>query len=311
MDINTIFMGTPEFAAVSLKAVCEAGIKVSAVVTQPDRPQGRGNLMIPSAVKRVALDCGMPVFQPRRAEEIVDELEAMAPDFILVVAFGQILRSSVLDIPRKCCINVHASLLPAYRGASPINRAIINGEMETGVTTMALDEGMDTGDILLVEKTAILPEDTASELHDRLAESGARLLIETILNFDSITPLKQDSSRATIAAKLTKDSGRLDWSKSGTEIRNLIRGCNPWPSAFTFHQGKMVKIWEARIKESGRAPIAEPGDILRVDSAGIEVAVGDGSVVVTEIQREGKKRMPACEYLRGCTVCEGEKFDRN
>jgi methionyl-tRNA formyltransferase len=310
MDIKTVFMGTPEFAALSLRAVCDAGIEVVAVVTQPDKPKGRGNLMIPSPVKQLALERGIPVFQPRRAEEIIEELKALSPDFIIVVAFGQILRRSVLDIPKKGCINVHASLLPQCRGASPINLVIINGESETGVTTMKLDEGMDTGDILLTETTPILPEDNASTLHDRLAEIGARLLVETIRAYDTITPKKQaECGDATYVTKLTKDTGRIDWAKSGEQIRNLVRGCNPWPSAFTFHKGVMMKVWEVMVKESGVVPASEPGTVLKTGADGIEVAVGDGTILIKDIQREGKKRLPACEFLRGYTLCEGEKFD--
>lgn len=308
MRIKTVFMGTPDFAAVSLRALCDAEwlVDVAAVVTQPDKPQGRGNQMIFSPVKKIAVERGIPVFQPRRAEEIVAELTAIAPDFITVVAFGQILKRSILDLPKKSCINVHASLLPAYRGAAPINWAIINGEVETGVTTMLIDEKLDSGDMLLTAKTLISSDDTAETLHDRLAEMGAGLLVETLRQFDNITPVKQDDSKATYYAKMTKDTGRIDWTRSGAQIRDLVRGCSPWPGAFTFHNGNMIKVWGVELLEATSAEA--PGTVLGLGGGGIEVAVGGGAVLVTEVQREGKKRQSAETFLRGYKLGEGEKI---
>ncbi len=307
--IKTVFMGTPEFAAVSLRALHAAGMAPGVVVTQPDRPQGRGNLMIPSPVKKLALEYGISVCQPYSVEAIADKLNELSPDFFIVVAYGQILPRLVLDIPSRCCINVHASLLPAYRGAAPINRAIMNGETETGVTTMVLDEGMDTGDILLMEKVSIADDDTAGALHDRLAGVGAGLLVETLRRYDGIAPRKQDETLSTYAPKLSRDSGRLDWNRPADEIRNLVRGCDPWPSAFTFYKGSMIKIWKVEISNAGPASEAAPGTIVSAVDSGIEVVTGAGVVRIREIQREGKKRQTAETFLRGYPISEGERFD--
>jgi len=308
-DMKMVFMGTPEFAAESLRALREADMTPSAVVTQPDRPQGRGNLMIPSPVKKLALEYGIPVYQPQRVEAIADKFKELAPDFFIVVAYGQLLPRHILNIPVKCCINVHASLLPAYRGASPINWAIINGDTETGVTTMVLDEGMDTGDILLVEKVAIASDDTASALHDRLAVTGARLLTETLRRFDEIKPQKQDERFATYAPKLTRNSGCIDWSRPAVEIRNIVRGCDPWPSAFTFLKGNMIKIWSVEVRAGSGTLDSAPGTVLSVSDTGIEVASGIGIVFIKEIQREGKKRQTVETFLRGYPISEGERFE--
>lgn len=306
--MKVIFMGTPEFSLCSLRTLDGRGFEIAGVVTQPDKPQGRGNLMIPSPVKQYAMERGFRIFQPRRAEEVVEELRALEPDFVVVIAFGQILRRPILELPRKAIINVHASILPKYRGASPINRAVINGETETGVTTMLLDEGMDTGDMLLVEKVRIAPRDTAGDLHDRLAEAGAKLIVRTLEEFERIVPLKQDHSQATYAPKLTKDSGRIDWTQPAEKIRNLVRGCNPWPSAFTYHNGIMLKVWDAEISGSIAVSSSAPGEITGMDGGRINVATGDGALSILEVQREGKKRQPAETFLRGYTLQKGERL---
>jgi len=303
-------MGTPEFAADSLRAIIEAGMDVQAVVTQPDRPKGRGNLLIPSPVKSLALEAGIRVLQPSRAEESAEILREIAPDFIVVVAFGQILRRVVLDIPRKATVNVHASLLPKLRGASPINRAIINGDKETGVTTMLLDEGMDTGDMLLKEKTPILQDDTASALHDRLAEIGSRLIVETLNNFDSITPAPQNESEATYAPKLTREDGIIKWRSAAVEIRNLVRGCDPWPAASTWHNGAALKILNVDALDSASTNAA-PGEIIEAAGGSLIVAAGSGAVSIREIQREGKKRQPVESFLRGYSIKTGDRFLQN
>ncbi|HOC91187.1 MAG TPA: methionyl-tRNA formyltransferase [bacterium] len=308
--MRIIFMGTPEFAADSLRAIIKAGMDVQAVVTQPDRPKGRGNLLIPSPVKSLALEAGIRILQPARAEESAEILREIAPDFIVVVAFGQILRRVVLDIPRKATVNVHASLLPKLRGASPINRAIINGDKETGVTTMLLDEGMDTGNMLLKEKTPILQDDTASALHDRLAEIGSRLIVETLNNFDSITPAPQNESEATYAPKLTREDGMIKWSSAAVEIRNLVRGCDPWPAASTWHNGAALKILHVDAIDS--APTnAAPGEIIEAAGGSLIVAAGSGAVSIREIQREGKKRQPVESFLRGYSIKTGDRFLQN
>jgi methionyl-tRNA formyltransferase len=307
--MNIVFMGTPEFALESLRALDARGIGIAGVVTQPDKLQGRGNLMIPSPVKQYAVERGFRIFQPRRAEEIVDELKSLDPDFIIVVAFGQILKRPALEIPRKAIVNVHGSILPKYRGASPINWAIVNGETETGVTTMLLDEGMDTGDMLLVEKVRIGPDDTASDLHDRLAAAGARLLLETIENFDGIKPEKQDNSLATYAPKMSKDTGRIDWTKPSERIRNLVRGCTPWPSAFSRHDGTILKIWKLEVSGEASGATADPGTISSVEKDRISVATGDGVVSILEIQREGKKRQNVGTFLQGYKIKRGDKLN--
>jgi len=308
--MRIIFMGTPEFAAESLRAIIKAGMDVQAVVTQPDRPKGRGNLLIPSPVKSLALEAGIRVLQPARAEESAEILREIAPDFIVVVAFGQILRRAVLDIPHKATVNVHASLLPKLRGASPINRAIINGDKETGVTTMLLDEGMDTGNILLKEKTPISQDDTASGLHDRLAEIGSRLIVETLNKFDSITPAPQNDSEATYAPKLTREDGIIKWSATAVEIRNLVRGCDPWPAASTWHNGAALKILLVDSVDSSPTKAA-PGEIIEAVGDSLIVAAGSGAVSIREIQREGKKRQPVESFLRGYSIKTGDRFLQN
>jgi methionyl-tRNA formyltransferase len=226
------------------------------------------------------------------------------------VAFGQILRRVVLDIPKKAVINVHASILPKLRGASPINRAIINGDNETGVTTMLLDEGMDTGSMLLKEKTQILYDDTASELHDRLATIGSKLIVDTLNKFDSITPAPQNESEATYAPKLTREDGIINWSATAVKIRNLTRGCYPWPSASTWHNGAALKVLRVDVLDSV-SDNAAPGEVITVSGDSLIVAAGSGAVSIREIQREGKKRQPVESFLRGYFIKTGDRFSRN
>mgnify|MGYP001444864005 CR=1 FL=1 len=308
--MRIVFMGTPDFAEVSLKQIYSSGIDIGCVVTQPDRVQGRGNKLIFSPVKKFAIDNDIKVVQPDRAEHEIQLLKDIAPDFIVVVAFGQILKKEILDIPSKATINVHASLLPEYRGASPINRAIINGSNITGVTTMILDEGMDTGDMLMSEKTTIHDYDTAESLHDRLSKIGAELIVRTLNDFDSIVPEKQDNSVATYAPKLKKEDGNIRWDLTAKDIRNTVRGCNPWPSSFTFHQNVCLKIWEVNVLTDISEQGNKPGQILSADNELI-VNTGKGLISVKEIQREGKKRQNIETFLIGYNISPGDMFTSN
>jgi len=308
---KVIFMGTPEFARASLQALIEAGFDIPAVVSQPDRPQGRGNKIVYSPVKSYALSKGIRVMQPQRASEIAAKLAALEPDFIAVVAYGQILKPDVLSIPKKGCINVHASLLPLYRGASPIQCAIINGEKETGVTTMLMDEGMDTGPILLQQTTTIESYDTASTLQDRLAEIGADLLVHTLDAFDSITPQPQPVCEgAACAPILCRGHGAIDWERPADQLDNLVRGCECWPSAFTRHNGMRIIVWKAvPMPEEPIPEGAAPGTIIAISNEnGIEIATGGGVLGVLELQREGKKRQGFEEFLRGYRLAPGDAF---
>lgn len=305
-------MGTPDFAVPCLQALIDAGKEIVAVVTQPDKPKGRGKLLAQPPVKGLALKHNIPVFQPEkiRDESFINTMRNFSPDIIVVVAYGKILPKAVLDIPPKGCINVHASLLPKYRGAAPINRAIINGEKETGVTTMLMDEGMDTGDMLLVEKVEIKDDDTASSLHDKLKEIGAVLLIKTIkaVESDTINPVKQDDREATYAPMLKKEDGRIDWTLKAEEIVNLIRGLNPWPGAYTRWEGKQIKIFKGS-RAKGQGSREEPGKIIDVSQEGICVAAGKGDLIITELQMENKNRMNVSDFIKGHRIVKGQIFD--
>ncbi|MFZ5861729.1 MAG: methionyl-tRNA formyltransferase [Nitrospirota bacterium] len=303
--MRVIFMGTPEFALPSLEALRARGEQLVAVVTQPDRPQGRGQRVSAPPVKVAALAAGVPVQQPAkvRQPEFLEWCRTAAPDLIVVVAFGQILPKTLLDIPRLGCINVHASLLPKYRGAAPIAWAIIRGETETGITTMQMDPGMDTGPMLLQRAMAIRPEDTTATLGARLAALGARTLNETLdlLAAGRLSPTVQDSSRATLAPMLKKDDGRIDWRQPAAAIHALVRGMDPWPGAWTTHAGEPWRIWNATV-ESGTG---EPGMVLRADAAGIAVGTRDGHLVITELQTPGKRRLVIRDYLTGHAITTG------
>lgn len=307
-------MGTPEFAVPSLKALIEAGHDLLAVVTQPDRPRGRGREPSPSPVKAVAVEHGIRVLTPTKLRDaaFAAELRAMGPEFVVVVAYGRLLPQSVLDVPAGGCINLHASLLPAYRGAAPINRAIINGDRETGVCTMLMDTGLDTGPVLLERKVPIGDDDTARDLAVKLSNEGALLLKETIAQLieGGLTPRPQDDSRATFAPMLKKEDGRIDWSKGSEEIRNLMRGLYPWPGAYTQWQGKgVVKIHSARSHTGpGVDAVAPPGTIIDVKGDTIDVACGKGVLRITELQPENKRRMSAGEFISGYRICKGERF---
>jgi len=309
-NIRTIFMGTPEFALPTLKGLIDYGVDLKAVYTQPDRPSGRGKRLSPPPVKSLAEEHAIAVRQPQRlrATEAVEALRALDPDLIIVIAYGQILPQSILDIPRFGCINVHASLLPQYRGAAPINKAIIEGETETGITTMLMEAGLDTGDMLVKKSTSIGPEETAGELHNRLALLGRETLIETLdrLRAGTLEPEPQDDDRSSYAPMLKKEDGRIDWSRSAREIHNQIRGLDPWPGAYTFLDGTMLKLFRTS-PENG--PSANPGEIVSSETGGIRVACGDGILRIRELQISGKKRLAASEFLRGRSLSPGARLE--
>ncbi|MEW6202248.1 MAG: methionyl-tRNA formyltransferase [bacterium] len=307
--MKLIFMGTPEFASTSLLALIENRFDLLAVVTQPDRPKGRGKILTTSPVKKIATSHNLPVLQPEKIRHIKDELADLAPDCIVVVAYGQILTEEILRLPPLGCVNLHASLLPAYRGASPIQWAIIKGETITGVTTISMDKGMDTGNILLQKKIPIAAEDTARSLHDKLAAEGASLLIETLhaLRDGSITPAPQDHSKASYAPMLKKSDGLINWAHSAADIVNLIRGCDPWPSTFTYHGAEMIKIWKAVVSDEKKTD-APPGTVVKINAHALYISTGEEIVAILELQREGKKRQDVDSFLRGYSIKTGDKF---
>lgn len=297
-----VFMGTPAFAVPTLRALIEAGYPVEAVLTQPDRPVGRGQKLAMPPVKALALEHGIPVHQPQRLRgnaEMIQTLRDLAPDLIVVVAFGQILPREVLDIPRFGAINVHASLLPRFRGAAPIQWAILNGDAETGVDTMLMEEGLDTGPILLEAKTPIAEDETSEALTQRLSEMGAKLLVETLDPWvDGKIQPRQQGEGAVYAPMIKKDMGILDWTQDARALHNRIRALQPWPGTSTTLAGQSFKIGSARVAP-GSAEGAAPGTILSVTSEGWNVATGDGVLLVTSVQLPGKKPQPAAEVARG------------
>ncbi len=302
-------MGTPDFAVPCLKVLQEK-TEIIAVVTQPDRPKGRGHNLQPSPVKAAALEYNLPVLQPEKikTEEFTAQLEEMKPDLIVVVAFGQILSQRILDIPRLGCVNVHASLLPRYRGAAPIHWSIINGEKETGVTTMLMDAGLDTGDMLLKDAVEITDEMTTEELHDQLMAMGGKLLSDTIdgLVAGTIKPEKQDDSISNYAGMLNKETGHVDWSKSAQDIHNLIRGLNSWPVAWSLKDGKNFKLWRTKVVEGSSHEPA--GTVIELRKNSFYVATGNGILEVLELQPPSKKRMSAGDLVRGHGVAVGDVF---
>lgn len=305
--LRALFMGTPDFALPSFEALAESE-EILAVVTQPDRPKGRGEVLTPPPIKLAALKRSLPVLQPERIRKdpaFIQHLSELAPDLIVVVAFGQILPESVLKIPRLGCINVHASLLPKYRGAAPIQWAIIRGEQETGVTTMQMDVGMDTGPMLLRHSVPIAPDETAATLAPRLAKLGASVLIDTLslLKEGALTPVAQDPSDATLAPLLKKEDGLIRWEESAEAIFNRARGVEPWPGTTTFYQGKRWKIIRLQIG-SREGSGGQPGEILRLSEKGLEVAAGMGYILINELQPEGGRRMTAQEYAAGHPIQE-------
>jgi len=308
--MKIVFMGTPEFALPTLKRLVASEHEILAVVTQPDRPKGRGRGLAASPVKQFAVEAGIPVLQPEkcRAPEFVQVLRELAPDLTIVVAFGQILSAEVLEAPRLFSMNLHSSVLPRYRGAAPINRAILNGDRETGITTMKMDTGLDTGDILLIRRVPIAPDDNAKTLHDKLAEVGAGLVMETLesLAAGTLKSTPQDDAQATLAPKLKKEEGDIDWSEDAERIHNLVRGLFPWPGAYTFYAGRRLMLCQSAVApgEAGE----EPGRVVRASPQGIEVATGSGRLVISALKPEGKNEMTAASFLAGNKIAPGDVF---
>ncbi len=303
-------MGTPEFAVASFKALINSKEDVVALVSQPDRPRGRGRKLSPTPTKLVSEEFNIPVLQPDtvKADEFLKEIRDLDPDLIVVTAYGKILPKSLLELPPHGCINVHASLLPGYRGAAPINWAIVRGEKVAGVTTMQMDEGMDTGNMLLKKQTPIEDNDTGETLTKRLSVIGAELLIETIkrLKEGTLTAEKQDDTKASYAPMLKREDGLIDWNKPSKEIRNLIRGMLPWPGAFTHLGDKMLKIYSAKSALSK----GNPGEVLSSVKGVLEVGCGEGSLVVSELQIEGGKRLDTKSFLTGRKIEPGTVLGR-
>ena len=310
--MNIVFMGTPDFAVPCLKALIDSDNKVTGVFTQPDKPKGRGYKLTPPPVKVLAEENGIPVFQPNSlkkgedAENALKTLKELSPDLIVVVAYGKILPKEVLDVPKLYCMNVHASLLPKYRGAGPIQWSVLNGEKETGVTTMLMAEGLDTGDMLMKKSTEIGENETASELHDRLSVIGAELLIETIgaIKSGNVTPVKQNDDESSYSPMLTKDMCPIDFNKTAREIHNQIRGLSDWPCATAIMGEKRIKIYKSHIVENVKGTVGEI-----VDADKFIVCCGDSNgIAVDEIQAEGGKRMKTADYLRGNKIENGTKL---
>ena len=311
--MKIIFMGTPDFAVGTLEALIEAGHEVVLAVTQPDKPKGRGKEMQYTPVKECALKHDIPVFQPRRVreEECIEELRKYNADIMVVVAFGQILPKEILEMCTYGCVNVHASLLPKYRGSAPIQWAIIDGEEVTGVTTMQMDEGLDTGDMLLKTEVTIEPKETGGSLFDKLADAGAKLCVETLeaLQNKTVTPIPQGETTTAYAKMLDKQLGNIDWNKTAVQIERLIRGLTPWPSAYTNWNDKVMKIWDAEVSAIDiETEDAKPGTIVKVEKDAFYVQTGEGLLKVCELQIPGKKRMDAGAFLRGYQVKVGEKL---
>ena len=306
--MKIIYMGTPDFAVEALEALASSRHEVTAVFTQPDKPKGRGKAMQFTPVKEVALRENIPVYQPKKVRdpEVIQKIRELAPDVLVVVAFGQIIPQEILDIAPYGCINVHGSLLPKYRGAAPIQWAVIDGEKESGVTTMQMDAGLDTGDMLLKTVVPLDEKETGGSLFDKLSKAGADLLLETLdaLENGTVTPQKQGESPTAYAKMLTKDMGAIDWNRPAKELERLIRGLNPWPSAYTFLNGKTLKVWKCAVERAECGKEA-PGTIIGVDKSGIHVACGRDALILKEVQLEGKKRMETDAFLRGYQVTAG------
>lgn len=315
--MNIVFMGTPDFAKESLEAIYKAGHNIMAVVTNPDRPKGRGMKLIPSEVKEYALEKGLKIEQPLKIKELTEELKSLKPDVICVVAYGKILPKKILEIPKLGCINVHASLLPKYRGAAPIQWAVLNGDKGTGVSTMYMDKGMDTGDIILKEEVTIGEDETTGELWDRLSKIGGELLVQTLEKIENGTaPRQKQGEDFTVAPMLSKEMAKIDWeTKTAQEIKNLVRGLNPIMGAFTYLNGKKIKFWKVAIA-SEEEIIMENMDFLRNGTVlvsdtrdGLFIKTKQGILKVLEIQGENAKKMPIQDFLRGNKIEEFEIFE--
>lgn len=313
--MKIVYMGTPDFAVNPLHALAEAGYEVAGVITQPDKPKGRGKTMLPTPVKEEAMKHRFPVYQPVKVRdpEFLQVLEKLDPDIIVVAAFGQIIPKSILELPKYGCINIHASLLPKYRGAAPIQQAVIDGEKESGVTIMRMGTGLDTGDMISRIVVPIAKDETGGTLFDKLAEAGAKLLVETLPHiFDgtAVYEKQPEESPTPYAGMITKQMGLINFGKSAAELERLVRGLNPWPSAFTFWNGKTLKVWESFVvkSEEAGAEKSEPGTVVKTDKKGIYVACGEDVLVLSQVQLEGKKRMDADAFLRGCHIETGSRF---
>ncbi len=299
--MNIIYMGTPDFAVPALEKIAKSENKVSLVISQADSRRGRGKKLHPTPVKKKALDLALEVYQPENinSKESIDFISTYKPDLIVVAAYGQILSKEILELPKYACINIHASLLPKYRGAAPIHRAIIDGEKNTGISIMEMEEGLDTGDVLLQESIEIGEKDNVGILHDKLAELGASLVLKSIEDIKNgkVKKEKQDDEKATYAEKVFRDTGLIDWSKDGKTIYNLVRGVTPWPGAYTLYKGKNLKIGQVELakKEEG----LELGEVFKVEGSGIYVNADDSTVILKEIQLPGKKMMKVEDYLKG------------
>ena len=307
--MKIVFMGTPDFAAGALEALIGAGHEITAVVTQPDKPKGRSKELLPSPVKQCALKYNIPVMQPRRIKtpEAITELKKYPADIYIVAAFGQIVSQEILDIPVYGCLNIHASLLPKYRGASPIQHVIIDGEEKTGITIMQMDAGIDTGDILYKKEIAIENTDNYETLHDKLMVLGGEAIVEALILLEQgrLTPEKQDDSLSCYAPLIDKSLGKIDFTQKATELDRLIRGLTPWPSAFTGYHGKQLKIWRAEAVVEDTVS-RSCGEIIEVDKDSVTVAAGEGALKIYELQLEGKKRMTTHDFLLGVKMRQGE-----
>ena len=308
--MKIVFMGTPDFAVGALEAIVAAGHTVTAVVTQPDKAKGRSGQAQFPPVKECAVKHGIPVFQPVKikAPEAVEELKKFEADIFVVAAFGQILSKEILDMPKFGCVNIHASLLPKYRGAAPINWCIINGEKETGVTIQQMNEGIDTGDILAAKSMAIAPDDTAESLFDKLSRLGAELIVETLpkIEHGEITPVPQDEALASHTKMMSKSLGRIEWNNDAVSIERLVRGLNSWPSAYTFWNKKSLKLWRCEVIDAESENAAMAGKVTAVSKDNFDVACAKGALRVWELQLEGKKRMDARTFLMGNQVKVGD-----
>mgnify|MGYP000585197175 CR=1 FL=1 len=293
------FAGTPEFAAIALRALLEAGHNIVAVYTQPDRPAGRGRKLQPGPVKQLALEHNLPICQPEnfKSDAALQELAGWQADLMIVAAYGLLLPQAVLDIPRRGCLNIHASLLPRWRGAAPIQRAILAGDSETGVTIMQMDAGLDTGDMLLKRTCPIDPDETGGSLHDKLAALGGAAIVQALADLEHLRPEPQDDSQATYARKLDKAEARLDWHQPAAQLAREVRAFNPWPVSHTLLDGQPLRIWQARARDETLG--AEPGTVVSTDSDGIAVACGDGVLLLQQIQPAGSKAMSAAAFLHG------------
>ncbi|MGN0365363.1 MAG: methionyl-tRNA formyltransferase [Suilimivivens sp.] len=312
--MKIIYMGTPDFAVAPLEAIIRAGHQVTAVVTQPDKQKGRGKEVQMTPVKECALKHGIPVLQPIKIKEAeaVEQLRQYPADIFVIAAFGQILSEEILNMPKYGCINIHASLLPAYRGAAPIQWVILNGETQTGVTIMQMAKGLDTGDMLCKVVVPIDVKETGESLHDKLMAAGAELIVETLPKIErrELIPKKQDESLSSYAARLTKSMGLIDWKQDADVLERLVRGLNSWPSAYTYYHGKTLKIWEADVTDAANQGELEPGCVAQVGKDFFDVVCGNRSLRIYSLQLEGKKRMSVRDFLLGYEVPSGLKLGR-